>query len=175
MKKSYILLLLILFNYPSYSQSLTTSTINAGGNTASIKTHQFDWSIGESCAIASFTNPNNLLVTTGVLQPIYIERIINDYQGSEWTNEEIALYPVPTKDFISVDLKTTQKGKISFQLINLSGKVLESRLVDHQLTDEIQKFDLSSQSPGYYYLEITMGLSPTVFKLKKGTYKILKL
>ncbi|MFC5284530.1 T9SS type A sorting domain-containing protein [Pedobacter alpinus] len=175
MKKVYFILLFIFFNQLSFSQTLAISTINVGGNTTTIRTHQFDWSIGESCSIASFSNPNNLLVTSGVLQPIYVEKIIANNFGNVWTNDEVSLYPIPTKDFFTVALKTTQKGTINFTLLNLSGIVLETRSVNHIYSDELEKFDLSKLSPGIYYLEVVMAVSPTVFKPKRGTFKIVKI
>jgi hypothetical protein len=158
----------------SVSQTLITSTINAGGNTATVKNYQFDWKIGEGASIADFKN-SNFLVTTGVLQSSYIEKIKNGYSGLNWTADEISIYPVPTRSYFTVELKTELKGLVTFKLISSNGHLLQTRTINYQGSNHSEQFDLSLLAPGIYYVGISLGIGPTIYQTRKGTFKTIKL
>lgn len=174
MKTICILFVFSLLAKASLSQTFATSTINAGGNTAQISNYQFDWSIGEGASIADFGN-DNFLITTGVLQSSYFKTINFDSFRLEWSADEVSIYPIPTRNNLTVALKTEVKGLATYQLSNLSGHVLETRTISYQNLGHSEQFNLSSLAPGVYYLEIAIRASSTTYQSRKGTFKIIKL
>ena len=92
---------------------VTQSTLNMGGGSAQVRFNfDFDWSIGESTIIDTYSGENsygNSIVgkiwyfTAGVLQPFDKTHIIYNPLIATWTNQEIRFYPVPTPDIIFID------------------------------------------------------------------------
>ena len=73
------------------------------------------------------------------------------------------VYPNPTTDFVNIELQ--QKNKITYQLIDLNGKIA----LRGQFIDITNKIDLSKQAAGIYYLTL---INPT--DNQKETTKIIK-
>ena len=72
-------------------------------------------------------------------------------------------YPNPTKDILNIELQ--QKSKSTFQLTNLSGKIV----LQGQLNEIINKIDISKQQIGVYALTIV-----NTAEEEKETIKIIK-
>ena len=72
-------------------------------------------------------------------------------------------YPNPTKDILNIELQ--QKSKSTFQLTNLSGKIV----LQGQLNEIINKIDISKQQIGVYALTIV-----NISEEQKETIKIIK-
>ncbi|MDR3046010.1 MAG: thiol protease/hemagglutinin PrtT [Bacteroidales bacterium] len=69
--------------------------------------------------------------------------------------ENISIYPNPATDKITVDLTANNAGKLNFQIVDLTGKVIRTDVVNHlggELNHEIYVNDLSK---GMYLVKIT--------------------
>lgn len=172
-------LLLTLFFSTFFSialaQSLSTSTLNVGGNSAIIKDFQFDWSIGEGCSIASFASNNNLLITTGVLQPTFLEKIFINNTTTNWLKEEMSMYPQPSRDYFEVSFKLEAIGYINLELGDQYGHKIEIKNLYYNKTNTSVRFEITSLSAGVYYLSAIMTADGNKLTIKKGIFKISKI
>lgn len=157
------------------AQTFSTSSINVGGNTASVKNFQFDWSIGEGCSIESFKTNNNLTVTTGVLQPISTEKVFVNKVTDSWISGEMLVYPQPSKDYFDVNFNLETMGNISLELIDQFGRKLESRKLSYDRTNVAERFEISNLPASIYYLKAILTSVNNQSVIKKGTIKIIKL
>jgi hypothetical protein len=164
--------------------AVTPATFNIGGGSAKINSSFIvDWSIGESTVIETYYGENtysNLIVgkkwnvTSGILQPYDKNHIIFNSLVPHWTLQEIRLYPVPTSDVIYIDFRSTTTGKITMQLLTLSGKLLAEKQFTQINGHSTQSWNLKNQPSGSYYIKIL--LSSTEGKiLKQGTFKFEKI
>ena len=62
--------------------------------------------------------------------------------------------PVPTIDQITVEFVSYAKGKVSFKIIDLNGKLLEEIEVDAHEGDNEYSYDFSAYLPGMYVITI---------------------
>lgn len=163
---------------------VTQSTVNMGGGTKAITTDFIiDWSIGESTIIETFYGlnavPNTIVgnrwnVTSGILQPYDNTHIIFNPLIPNWTNQEIRLYPVPAKDFVSIDFRTVAPGKISVQLYSRDGKFLGVKEFFQYSGNNTVTWNLTSYASGLYYFKILL-TSPKGDVLKQGSFKVDKI
>lgn len=158
--------------FASNAQSVTPATLNAAGGTAIYTFYRFEWSVGEAAAIETFVS-NNLIVTSGVLQPGTNKPVyVNNEQS--WAKDEIKILPNPTRDWIEIDFFSKHTGKISLILIDATGKTIHSKQIDYHGIGHIEKMNLSAYAAGQYFLNIILvPTGPSV--AKKGTFKIQKL
>jgi hypothetical protein len=65
---------------------------------------------------------------------------------------EIAVFPNPTTDFVSVRFRSKAFGQTILRLIDLQGKVLEDRIIGTTNTQEVIQLDLSNYPQGLYLI-----------------------
>jgi len=71
-------------------------------------------------------------------------------QGSDG----IKIYPMPVKDILNIEL-STHTDIFSLELINITGKVLQSRSINTSLkTKAVKSMDLSRLDSGLYFLKL---------------------
>jgi hypothetical protein len=157
------------------AQTFSTSSINVGGNTSIDKNFNFDWSIGEGCSIETFKSENNLIVTTGVLQPITTEKVFINKVTDNWISGEMSLYPQPSKAYFEVNFSLETMGNIDLELIDQFGRKLESRKINYNRTNSAERFEISHLSASVYYLKAVMTDDKNQSVIKRGTFKIIKL
>ncbi|HEX7367139.1 MAG TPA: T9SS type A sorting domain-containing protein [Pelobium sp.] len=174
MQKFYFVFIFFLFPGFCISQTLATSTLNAGGNSAKANNYQFEWSVGEGASAADFKN-SQFLITSGVLQSSYVQKIKNNYSGLNWAADEISIYPIPTANYFTVALKTELKGLVTFRLLNLNGNLLQTRTINYQGANHAEIFDLTGLAPGAYYISVSIGIGPSVYQSRQGTFKTIKI
>jgi len=163
---------------------VTQSTFNIGGGNATIRYgFEFDWSIGESTVISTYSGQNaygNLIVgkdwglTAGILQPFDKTRIRFNPLIDSWTNQEIRLFPVPTSDIVFIDFRSVITGTISIDLFSRDGKLLGSKEFREINGVSTQQWDLRNQPAGAYYFQIVLRDNNGVPQ-KSGTFNIEKL
>lgn len=173
--KLFLTFILSLLVSVAYAQTFSTSSINIGGSTASVKNYQFDWSIGEGCSIESFKTNNNLSVTTGVLQPISTEKVFINKVNNGWVSGEMSVYPQPSKDYFEVSFNLETKGNISLELIDQFGRKLDSRKLNYDKIYQPERFEISHLSSSIYFLRAVMTSDNNQSVIKNGTIKIIKL
>lgn len=162
----------IFFSLGSFAQSVTPAILNASGGTYFFTYYRFEWSFGESMAIETMS-ASNVIVTNGVLQPgTHIPATINN--DLFWDKDEIKVLPNPTPDLLEIDFFSKQKGKVTMNLYDNSGRFMGSKQFDYFGTGRIEKWDLGRFASGMYFLNIQ--LEPTGTSVaKKGSFKIQKI
>lgn len=182
--KPALLVLALLIASSSFAQTVTPATLNIGGGSANINSSfNIDWSIGESAVIETYHGlnfyPNSTVgtdwnVTSGFLQPFFKNYRVSDPSVPEWNKGEIIIYPVPAADNINIDFKASTTGKISIQLLNTQGTLLDSRNFTQVSGFGIQSFNLLNKASGTYYFKIMLTEEGGKV-LKHGTFKIEKI
>jgi alpha-tubulin suppressor-like RCC1 family protein len=77
-------------------------------------------------------------------------------------NEEITLnstnisvYPNPTNDIINVDYTLENSTKITIQITNIQGQIINEIKIDRNSGTQTETIDLSNQSSGMYFITLT--------------------
>ncbi len=161
----------IFFSLAAFSQSVTPAILNSTGGTNMFTFYRFEWSFGEATAIETMSAPT-LWVTNGVLQPgTHNPATISTTSG--WDKDEIKILPNPTKGNLEIDFFSKQKGKISMNLLDASGRLLSTKQFDYYGVGRIEKMNLTRFPSGSYFLNIILEpFSGSV--AKKGAFGIVK-
>ena len=172
-KRALFLLGFIIATIFSSAQSISPSTLNIAGGSAGFANYQIEWSVGESTSITTMAG-SNLIVTSGVLQSFVANQPEINATGM-WLPNEIRVYPVPTKDFIEINILHKYTGINKLELVDAQGRNVMSKQFQYHGIGRIEKWDLSKLPSGEYYLYIVQ-LSPVTLKpIKKGSFKIQKI
>ena len=187
--KSIVTSIIIMFICQSvYSQPNTNAAINAGGGSG--KYHPdftLDWNIGETTVNGTYTAVNTsssltlgnyFYFTCGVLQPFDNSRLF--YYGTvsntpTWTLDEVHLFPVPTKDLVTIDFKTYNTGKITVTLLDNTSLVLKKKSFANLNTTNKQVWDLSMYKTGIYFIHILLQSMDEKAIIKSGVFQVIKL
>ena len=119
----------IFFSAASFSQSVTPSILNTTGGTYIFGYYRFEWSFGEAIAIETMST-TNLQVTNGVLQP-GTHNPATVYNNSTWDKDEIRILPNPTRDMLEIDFFSKQKGRVTMNLFDASGRLMGTKQFDY--------------------------------------------
>jgi len=129
----------------------------AGGNEGSVS-----YSAGQ-VAYTTITGSAGS-VAQGVQQP-YVVTVETGFEEVNVADPGITAYPNPVTDFLFLNIDDyDQVGQLSYQLISINGKLLESKEV---LSDQTKIF-LGYLQPATYFLKVTKGIREV------KTFKILK-
>ncbi|MCX8021076.1 MAG: T9SS type A sorting domain-containing protein [Chitinophagaceae bacterium] len=157
-----IFLFLFVYSFPSVSQVPSVSPFNgvvpailntAGGSYDNpLSYHRYEWSFGELVLIQAFAPPDSsVLVTQGVLQPctdkIGLSPFIVYFEPDDYK-----LFPNPTTGKFEVNFFVHTPGRMSLQLINAVGQILEQRSFYYNGCCRIEHFDLTGRPAGLYYV-----------------------
>jgi Secretion system C-terminal sorting domain len=164
---------LLLFCINSVNaQGIAPNVLNMGGGYLNAGYYQYEYSVGEMAAIETMISSANI-ITNGVLQPL-TDKPFGNNTSSSWSNDEIKIFPVPTRGKVEIDILSKQKGKINMQLVDAVGRVVRSTSFNYVGLGSITTWDLSSLASADYFLRITLDPQPGSVK-KSGGYKILKV
>lgn len=169
--RQFVLSLLAVFLAISFCHAQVPSTspfngivpavMNSAGGTYDNPTsyHRFEWSFGELLLVDAFAPPDSsVLVTQGVLQPC-----TDDFKSSPHTlifeKNEYRLFPNPTPGKFELNFFVNTTGRMKLQLIDASGRILETRNYDYNGCCRIELFDLTKYPNGLYY--VVADLKPT--------------
>jgi hypothetical protein len=169
-----VVLLLLFFIGASAQATVTPQTVNVSGgyNDDPTSYYRYEWSIGESTVIQTYTSPT-LIVTAGVLQPgTATPGLINN--STQWGTEEIKVFPNPVITELEVDILSKQVGKVNMMLYDALGRLLGTKQFDYNGVGQIVKWSFGSYSVGHYILKVTLDAAPG-FIGKKGAFKVEKL
>jgi hypothetical protein len=163
-----LILVFILIRFESTSQSISPATFNNGGGFSG----GYEWNIGESVSIKNF-NANNLILTTGVLQPLSnVVTSINEFGPSVFGNQ-IVVGPNPVLTTLNFKAQFTQIGQLSIQLLDTKSKIVFTKQAGTIWNQFQTAIPMENFVTGLYYVKV-------VYKLNNGTvqtgvYKIIKL
>lgn len=136
-------LFLLLLNSPTVQaqESINSSGSNATGNGGAL-----NYSVGQ--LVYSTYHGSGGTIAEGVQQPYEISELGIDEMLEK--NISITLYPNPTSDQITLEIKDLSFQKLKFQLFDIQGKLLNQQKIT-QFSSAIPFQDLSK---GIYFLNI---------------------
>lgn len=172
MRRGFISLVYILFIFNVSknvnAQNITPFTLNHGGGSNGA----IEWSMGESASIGYFS-ASNLLLTTGVLQPLSnVVTSINEFGPSVFGNQ-IVMGPNPVLTTLNFKAQFTQIGQLSIQLLDAKSKVVFVKQAGSIWNQFQTSIPMENYVSGLYYVKVDYKLiNGTV---QTGVYKIIKL
>jgi len=136
------------------AQSVTPATFNVAGGSYDNPSsyHRFEWSFGEMLAISTIKPADSaVIVTQGVLQPC-TDKIGNSPMTLLFAKGDYRLFPNPTTGKFEVSFFVRETGRMSLQLVDATGRVLEKRSYQYNGCCRIDLFDLSARPDGLYFV-----------------------
>ena len=134
------------------AQSLATSTVNVAGGQGKTSTFSLDYSIGEQSAIVRYQSPASGSIAAGLLQALssVITSILPNSEG-----EALVLFPNPASDYSTLKGALSKPGYLSFELVDIQGRVLQSDPPAFYSRQIEKEFSLSQLSAGMYFIRVT--------------------
>ena len=86
---------------------------------------------------------------------------VEDYNGIE----DLMVYPNPATDYVNIEFSVPQAEKITFQLMDLTGKILKQSKLDGVAGTNQYRFDIQGVSKGLYLMEIATDSGKSVRKI----------
>jgi len=153
MKKRALLLLgAIAGTLAASAQSIGPSTLNSAGGSAVIGGNTYEWSLGEMTVVSTYSDAN-LVVTQGLLQPFNLSNGIHEHQLSAGA---LQVFPNPAEDVLFLQPAFKQGDKLSFALLDMTGKTIlreEKTLITGK---ELQTIRLTALAAGNYMLQVAV-------------------
>lgn len=162
--RSFVLSLLAVFLALSVCRAQAPSTspfngvlpavFNTAGGTYdnSNSYYRFEWSFGELVLIESYASTDSsIILTQGVLQPC-TDKITRSPHTLLFEKGDYRLFPNPTDGKFEINFFVRTTGRMSLQLIDATGRVLEKREYDYNGCCRIELFDLTRHPNGLYYV-----------------------
>jgi hypothetical protein len=161
----------LLVSVSLQAQSLATSTVNVAGGQGKTRTFSRDYSIGEQSAIVRYQSPASGSIAAGLFQALTsVITSILPTPNSE--GEALVLFPNPAADFSTLKGALSKPGYISFELVDIQGRVLQSDPKAFYSRQVEKEFSLSGLAAGMYFIRVTYsaeGMTQTrTFKLIKA-------
>ena len=157
-KKVKLSFLLLGLGLTAQAQQATTAT---GGN-ASGSGGTVAYSVGQ---VVYTTNKggSNGTVVQGVQQPFEIS-VVTGIEEAKGINLAVSAYPNPTTDFLNLKVENYDNTNLSYQLFDISGKLLESKKITGNQTSIV----MSNLVPATYFVKVTES------NKEVKTFKIIK-
>uniref|UniRef100_UPI0040484530 T9SS type A sorting domain-containing protein n=1 Tax=Algoriphagus sp. TaxID=1872435 RepID=UPI0040484530 len=156
---------------PSLAQSLSPSVINVGGLNTKAASFSLDFSIGEQSSITQYTASPSLSLTAGFLQAF--SPLVTGLTRSP-SNREVTLmlYPNPAADYTTLRGVLSAPGQLSFQLIDIQGRVLQSHPQQYFQNAVEKEFSIAELAAGMYFIRLIYageeGMQAMTLKLIKA-------
>ena len=97
----------------------------------------------------------------GFSMDYYALASVEDYNGLE----DLTVYPNPTTDYVNVEFSLQEAENVTFQLMDLTGKMLKQTSMDGIAGTNQFRFDIQGVSQGLYLLEIVTDSGKSVRKI----------
>ena len=170
MKRNLIIVFWLMASMIGHSQSVMPSAYNSAGGSAVIGGNTYEWAFAEMMLVNTAVTPN-VIVTSGVLQPVDPNVGLEEIQAPKG---EVNVYPSPTTDLLTIETTFDNSGKLGYQLIDISGKTLTSKLTALPTGSTINTLSLSSYPAGEYLLRILFSPEGSLSKYTQ-TFKVQKI
>ena len=142
-----VLLFLPILSFSISNIQAQEAIIATGGN-ASGTGGTASYSVGQ---VVYLTNSGaNGSEIQGVQQPFEISTVA-EIENAKTINIICSAYPNPTNDLLIINIDNYNKDNLSYQLYDITGKSLESKKVESNVTS----ISMKSFLPGIYFLKIT--------------------
>jgi hypothetical protein len=163
--------LLTYFVLPLHAQQLNPTTVNVGGLHTKAASFSLDFSIGEQSSITQYTASTSLGLTGGFLQAF--THLVTGLTRSP-SNQEVTLmlYPNPAADYTTLRGVLSAPGQLSFQLIDIQGRVLQSHPQQYFQNAVEKEFFIAELAAGMYFIRLIYageeGMQAMTLKLIKA-------
>ena len=173
LKLSAVLLLGLGLTGLQAQESISTTGGNASGSGGSAS-----YSVGQM-VYTTQTGTNGTLAQ-GVQQPFEIS-VVTGIEEAKGINLTVTAYPNPTTDYLTLEVKEFELSNLSFQLYDISGKLLETK----KITGNQTNICMSNLVPATYFVKVyTVGKNDRTGVIVKSqgiasqqevkTFKIIK-
>ena len=137
------------------------TSVNATGGSASGSGGSGNYSLGQ---VVYTTNAGtNGSVAHGVQQPYEIS-VVTGIEEAKGINLSISVYPNPTTDYLTLEIKEFELSNLHFQLYDMSGKLLKSEKITGSQTSIV----MGNLVPATYFVKVVQG------NKEVKTFKIIK-
>ncbi|MDD2387426.1 MAG: T9SS type A sorting domain-containing protein [Bacteroidales bacterium] len=133
----------------------------ASGGDASGSSGSMSYSIGQM--VYTTNSGVSGSVSQGVQQAFEIS-VVSELDDGQAVGLNVSAYPNPTNDYLFLKIDTLELSEMSFQLFDITGKLLESKKID---SNEIV-IDTRKLVPANYVLKVIQG------QQEIKTFKIIK-
>jgi len=143
-------------------------SINASGGNFSGSGGSVAYSVGQ-VAYTTNTSVSNGSVSQGVQQPYEIS-VITAIEEAKGINLTVSAYPNPTTDYLTLSVADFDAAKLSYQLYDMNGKLLETKNIEGNQTSIF----MGNLLPAVYFIKVTaVTVHAQPYKEIK-TFKIIK-
>lgn len=159
--KQLIAIFFLIISINAFSQSISPELITTSGDNFKNSNVELDWSIGE-IMIETYSNTENSL-TQGFHQSKYdVTTSVDEISGIDF---KIKIFPNPTSDLINLQIVGNINQNLTYELIDLQGKVL----IKNSVNKTKKQINMSRFSQNMYLLKITTenGKQVSIFKIQK--------
>lgn len=136
-------------------QSINTSGGNATGSSGTVS-----YSVGQVAYMAHAGTTGS--VAQGVQHAFEIFNL--DLEEVESSNVSVLVYPNPTAEFLTLEVKDLDHSTLGYQLYDLQGRLLKSE----PMTDQKTKVDMRTLPSATYFIKMSQG------KTTIQSFKIIK-
>ncbi|MBN2729529.1 MAG: T9SS type A sorting domain-containing protein [Bacteroidales bacterium] len=161
MTKKKTIICAIIFLGLGLSGLQAQTSINATGGNTSGSGGSASYSVGQ-LVYQTHTGTNGS-VAEGVQQPYEIS-VVTGLEEAKGINLSISAYPNPTTDFLELKVESEKLEDFSYQLYDMSGKLLQSAKITGPQTIIV----MSNFVPATYFLKVIEG------EKEVKTFKIIK-
>ena len=155
LKLGSVLLLAFGLTEMQAQQSINTSGGNATGSSGTVS-----YSVGQVAYMAHAGTTGS--VAQGVQHAFEIFNL--DLEEVESSNVSVLVYPNPTAEFLTLEVKDLDHSTLGYQLYDLQGRLLKSE----PMTDQKTKVDMRTLPSATYFIKMSQG------KTTIQSFKIIK-
>jgi len=137
------------------------TSVNATGGNASGSGGSASYSVGQ--VVYTTNTGTNGSVAQGVQQPFEIS-VVTSIEEATGINLSVTAYPNPTTDYLTLEVKDFEISNLSFQLYDMSGKLLQSEKITGNQTSIV----MSNLVPATYFVKVVQESKEV------KTFKIIK-
>ena len=137
------------------------TSVNATGGDASGSGGSVSYSVGQ--VVYTTNTGTNGSVAQGVQQPYEIS-VVTGLEEAKGITLSVTAYPNPTTDYLTLRIDEFEISNLSFQLYDMSGKLLQSEKITGNQTSIV----MSNLVPANYFVKVTQG------NKEVKTFKIIK-
>ena len=126
------------------------TSVNATGGNASGSGGSASYSVGQ--VVYTTNTGTSGSVAEGVQQPYEIS-VVTGIEEAKGINLSVSAYPNPTTDYLTLRIDEFEISNLSFQLYDMTGKLLQTK----KLTGTETQIDMSSYVSSTYFVRVITG------------------
>jgi len=138
------------------------TSVNATGTNASGSGGSASYSVGQ--VVYTTNTGTNGSVSEGVQQPFEIS-VVTGLEEAKGINLSVTAYPNPTTDYLTLSIADFDASKLSYQLYDMNGKLLQNEKITGNQTSIV----MSNLVPATYFVKVIQGNKEVkTFKINKN-------